>query len=239
MNINEIKKINTNNKYQWCEEMLNQSHILIAGCSGSGKSVAINDLLYTAMKSSPDKVRFVLIDLKKVELIDYADAPHAVTYISKPESVAVALNAVLKVIEKRYERMQAKRQKKSDEPTWFIVIDEYADLVTTCPKEVQRMVQRISQIGRAAAVRLILATQRPCREVISGAISCNLDSKLGLRTVTAQDSRNIIQVNGCEQLPDYGYGIMQIKGRNKEIEIPYTSEEAVRIRVNNWKMKVR
>lgn len=225
---------NTIEMYQWCKEMLNGTHILIAGCSGSGKSVAINDLLYTAMLESPEKNLFCLIDLKRVELIDYADAPHTVAYIDKPEQVERALNVVLRIIDERYERMQAARQKKSSEPVLWIVIDEYADLVCSCPKKVQTMIQRISQIGRAANVKLLLATQRPTKEIIKGATVVNLDTRLALRTITAQDSRNIISVNGAEALPDYGYGIMQIKGRNQQIEIPMTSDEKIAERVQYW-----
>lgn len=220
--------------YAWCKEMLNGTHILIAGCSGSGKSVAINDLLYTAMLESPEKNLFCLIDLKRVELIDYADAPHTVAYVDKPEQVERALNGVLRVIDERYDRMQAKREKKSSEPVLWIVIDEYADLVCSCPKKVQTMIQRISQIGRAANVKLLLATQRPTKEIIKGATVVNLDTRLALRTITAQDSRNIIQVNGAEALPDYGFGIMQIKGRNRTIEIPLTEEEKINERVQYW-----
>lgn len=220
--------------YNWCLDMIKNSHILIAGCSGSGKSVVINDLLYTILLDSPEKNLLCLIDLKMVEMIDYADAPHTVAYIDKPEQVERALRSVLQIIENRYKKMQEDHVKKSSEPTLWVVIDEYADLVTTCPKTVQKMIQRISQVGRAAAVKLILATQRPCREIISGAISCNLDTKLALRTVTAQESRNIIQVNGAESLPDYGYGIMQIKGKNTPIEIPLTSDEDIRERVQYW-----
>ena len=224
-------------EYTWCDDMIKGTHILIGGCSGSGKSVVINDLLYTLMKDSPNENMFCLIDLKKVELIDYKDAPHTVAYIDKPENVQKTLEIVTTIIDERYERMQEQRVKKSSEPTLWVVIDEYADLVTTCPKTVKKQIQRIAQIGRAAAVKLILATQRPCREILDGAISCNLDTKLALRTVTAQDSRNIIQVNGAEALPDYGYGIMQIKGRNKKIAIPMTPDEEIRKRVDFWRMK--
>ena len=221
-------------KYDWCEEILNGTHILIGGCSGSGKSVAINDLLYTLLLKSPEDNLFCLIDLKKVELIDYADAPHTVAYIDKPDQVERALNGVLRIIDERYERMQKARQKKSSEPRLWIVIDEYADLVCSCPKRVQTQIQRISQIGRAAAVSLIVATQRPTKEIIKGSVVVNLDCRLALRVVTAQDSRNIIQVNGAEALPDYGYGIMQIKGRNRQIEIPLTPEEKIAERVQYW-----
>lgn len=223
-------------KYDWCKEMISGTHILIAGCSGSGKSVAINDLLYTMLLKSPEDNLFCLIDLKRVELIDYADAPHTVAYIDKPEQVERALTGILRIIDERYTRMQEARQKKSTEAVLWVVIDEFADLVSTCPRSCQNMIQRISQIGRAANVKLLLATQRPTRSdgILKGAIAVNLDTKLGLRTITAQDSRNIIQVNGCESLPDYGYGIMQIKGRNKQIEIPLTPEEKIAERVQYW-----
>lgn len=227
-------RLNVIELYQWCKEMLNGTHILIGGCSGSGKSVAINDLLYTAMLESPQEYLFCLIDLKRVELIDYKDAPHTVAYIDKPEQVERALNGVLRIIDERYDRMQKERQKQSSEPVLWIVIDEYADLVCSCPKRVQTQIQRISQIGRACNVKLMLATQRPTKEIIKGATVVNLDTRLALRTITAQDSRNIIQVNGAEALPDYGYGIMQIKGRNRQIEIPLTSEEKIAERVQYW-----
>ena len=220
--------------YLWCKEMISGTHILIAGCSGSGKSVVINDILYTLLLKSPEENLFCLIDLKRVELIDYKDAPHTVAYIDKPEQVERALTGVLRIIDERYDRMQEARQKKSTEATLWVVIDEYADLVCSCPKNVQTQIQRISQIGRAANVKLLLATQRPTKEIIKGATVVNLDTRLALRTITAQDSRNIISVNGAEALPDYGFGIMQIKGRNRQIEIPLTPEEKIAERVQYW-----
>lgn len=230
----KAEKRYTYEMYEWCKEMISGTHILIAGCSGSGKSVVINDLLYTLLLKSPEDNLFCLIDLKRVELIDYADAPHTVAYIDKPEQVERALTGVLRIIDERYDRMQEARQKKSSEPVLWVVIDEYADLVCSCPKKVQTMIQRISQIGRAANVKLLLATQRPTKEIIKGATVVNLDTRLALRTITAQDSRNIISVNGAEALPDYGFGIMQIKGRNRQIEIPLTPEEKIAERVQYW-----
>lgn len=230
----KTEKRYTYEMYEWCKEMISGTHILIAGCSGSGKSVVINDLLYTLLLKSPDDNLFCLIDLKRVELIDYADAPHTVAYIDRPEQVERALSGILRIIDERYDRMQTARQKQSTEPVLWVVIDEYADLVCSCPKKVQTMIQRISQIGRAANVKLLLATQRPTKEIIKGATVVNLDTRLALRTITAQDSRNIISVNGAEALPDYGYGIMQIKGRNRQIEIPLTPEEKIAERVQYW-----
>ena len=230
----KTEKRYTYEMYEWCKEMISGTHILIAGCSGSGKSVVINDLLYTLLLKSPEENLFCLIDLKRVELIDYADAPHTVAYIDKPEQVERALTGVLRIIDERYDRMQEARQKKSSEPVLWVVIDEYADLVCSCPKKVQTQIQRISQIGRAANVKLLLATQRPTKEIIKGATVVNLDTRLALRTITAQDSRNIISVNGAESLPDYGFGIMQIKGRNRQIEIPLTPEEKIAERVQYW-----
>ena len=230
----KTEKRYTYEMYEWCKEMLKGTHILIAGCSGSGKSVVINDLLYTLLLKSPEDNLFCLIDLKRVELIDYADAPHTVAYIDRPEQVERALSGILRIIDERYDRMQIARQKQIAEAVLWVVIDEYADLVCSCPKKVQTMIQRISQIGRAANVKLLLATQRPTKEIIKGATVVNLDTRLALRTITAQDSRNIISVNGAEALPDYGYGIMQIKGRNRTIEIPLTEEEKINERVQYW-----
>ena len=107
--------------------------------------------------------------------------------------------------------------------------------MTIGSKAIERAVQRIAQIGRASAVNLILCTQRPTKDVLNGKISCNLDSRLALRTVNSQDSRNIIGVSGAESLPDYGKAIMQIKGRNKTIDIPFLEQEELKERVEAWR----
>ena len=221
--------------FKWVMDLVASGRILIAGCSGSGKSVALKDIIYTLMATSPNTNQFVFIDLKRVELKVFKKAPHTVCYVTEPEEVVKALNVVLQIIDDRYKRMEMNDELKSSEPNLWVVVDEYADLTTIGSKSIERAVQRISQIGRAAKVNLILATQRPTRtDVLKGAIDVNLDSRLALRTVNKQDSRNILGCPGAEELPDYGKAIMQIKGKNQVIDIPFLEMDELKARVNAW-----
>ena len=220
--------------FKWVMDLVASGRILIAGCSGSGKSVALKDIIYTLMACNPDTNQFVFIDLKRVELKVFKSAPHCVCYVTEPGEVLTALNTVLDIIDDRYKKMERKDELKSSEPNLWVVVDEYADLVTVGNKGIERAIQRIAQIGRASRVNLILCTQRPTKDILNGKISCNLDSRLALRTVNGQDSRNIIGVSGAEELPDYGKAIMQIRGRNKKIEIPFLEQEELSERVRAW-----
>lgn len=223
-------------KYPWCKKVLErQHHTLVAGCSGSGKSVAIHDILYTAMLNDPWHNLFVLIDTKKVELVDFKDAPHTAKYCDDPDEVYLVLKNAMNVMDRRFERMQAERRKKTSEPTVWVVIDEYYDVMTLCDKRCKAILNRISSAGRAAGILLLVGTQRTTRDTLSGMIATNFSVKIGLRTITAQDSRNILKVNGCENLPKFGKGIMQIDGINEEIEIPYTEDDKIQERVDYWK----
>lgn len=223
------------NTEKWQRNILEDSHTLIAGCSGSGKSVAIRSILTEAIRKSPLSVNLVLIDLKRVELIDFKDAPHTLAYIDKPEEVSHCLDTVMQIIEDRYAVMQANRQKMSSEADIYIIIDEFADLVLTCNKHVIDTIQRISQIGRAARVHIILCTQRPTKEVIKGAITVNLETRLALRCVCKQDSRNILGINGAEELPRYGFGIFQRKGYNAKIAIDLVPDSEIDRLIAYWK----
>lgn len=229
--MNEEKQI-----FAWVKELTESGRILIGGCSGSGKSVALKDIIYTLMACSPNTHQFVFVDLKRVELKVFKSAPHTVAYVTEPEDVMKALNVVLQIIDDRYKRMERNDELKSSEPYLWVVIDEFADLSCIGNKSINTAIQRISQIGRAARVNLICATQRPTSSdgILKGAIACNLDSRLALRTVNKQDSRNIIGCTGAEELPDYGYAIMQVKGRNKKIQIPFLEMDELKARVNAW-----
>ena len=187
-------------------DMLKQPHLLIAGATGSGKSVVINGIMYTALHDSPARIKFILIDLKRVELSAYRYTPHCITYADSAPAAVKALNQALQIIETRYEKMQRQRVKKYTGAGVYIVIDEFADLMTTARRQIQPLIQRIAQIGRAAGVHLIVATQCPIREVIPTQIKCNFDSRVALRTRSQQDSRNILGFTGCELLPRYGQG---------------------------------
>ena len=192
--------------YTLYKDMLSQPHLLIAGATGSGKSVIINGLIYTALYDSPAAVRFILIDPKRVELIEYKPLPHTIRYASEPGEMIGALQGALDIVENRYKIMQRQRARKYSGAAVYIVIDELADLMTTNKKQVQPLIQRLAQIGRAANVHIIAATQCPLAAIIPTPIKVNFDSRVGLRTRSRQDSRNILDIPGCELLPRYGQG---------------------------------
>ena len=189
-----------------CLDMLKQPHLLIAGATGSGKSVLINSLLYTALFNSPAKVKLILIDPKRVELNTYASLPHVIQYASEPGQITEALTLAVQLMENRFRDMQRQRVKMYQGCDIYVVIDEFADLMTTQKRQTLPLLQRLAQLGRAARVHLIAATQRPTKDIVNGQIKVNMDSRIALRCPTAQDSRNIINVKGAETLPRYGYG---------------------------------
>jgi len=217
-------------------DMLNQPHLLIAGATGSGKSVLINSLIYTALYQSPSEVRFVLIDPKRVELCDYKKLPHTIEYASEPGAITQAINAAVDLMERRYNDMQKRRLKRFDGADIYIIVDEFADLMTTQKNETLKPLCRIAQLGRAAGIHLILATQRPTRDIINGQIKVNIDSRVALRCPTAQDSRNIINVKGAETLPRYGKGLYLTPETIQPvlINIPYTPQEEINRLVEWW-----
>lgn len=185
--------------------LFSEPHVLIAGATGSGKSVLINSLLARLlMGASPAKAQLVLIDPKKVELNQLRRLPHCIGYADNETSASALLQSVVNVMMSRYVEMQDRGIKKYDGSDIYVIIDEYADLIVTNRKGIEPLVTRIVQLGRAANIHLIVATQRPTRDVISGAIRVNLDCKIALHTATAQDSRNIINQSGAETLPRFG-----------------------------------
>lgn len=215
-------------------DMLKQTHLLIAGSTGSGKSVLINTLIYTALLHSPAKIKFILIDPKRVELVDYKQLPHTIAYTTEPAEIVNTLSAVVDLMESRYKRMQAARQKKSNEPDIYIIVDEFADLMTTSKRETLPQLQRLAQLGRAANIHLFLATQRPTRDIINGQIKVNIDSRVALRCPTPQDSRNIIDRKGAETLPRFGFGYYLTPKGCDLIPIPYTDPADIAARVRWW-----
>ena len=192
----------TGEYYTLYKDMLQQPHLLIAGATGSGKSVVINGLIYTALHDSPAAVQLILIDPKRVELVDFATLPHTVQYASEPGDMVQALEKAMDITESRYKVMQRQHVKEWQHGHIYVIIDELADLMTTNRRQVQPLLQRLCQIGRAARVHVIAATQCPLATVIPTPIKVNFDARVGLRTGSAQDSRNILGVKGCETLPD-------------------------------------
>ena len=192
--------------YTLYRDMLTQPHLLVAGATGSGKSVVINGIIHTALLETPAKYQFILIDPKRVELAEYRKLPHVIRYASEPAEMVQALNYAMEITENRYKEMQRKHLRKYDGPAVYVIIDELADLMTTNRKQVQPLIQRLAQIGRAASVHIIAATQCPLSAVIPTPIKVNFDARVALRTRSAQDSRNILGIKGCELLPRYGEG---------------------------------
>lgn len=217
------------------KDMLKQPHLLIAGATGSGKSVVINGLIYTALYDSPTTVQFILIDPKRVELVDYKPLPHTLQYASEPGDMVQALEKAMEITESRYKAMQAQHMKKYQGGAVYVVIDELADLMTTDRRHVQPLIQRLAQIGRAANVHIIAATQCPLASVIPTPIKVNFDSRVALRTRSAQDSRNILGVKGCELLPRYGQGYYMTPDGLTLYNIPMQAPEDIAALVDYWK----
>ena len=215
------------------EDMLQQTHILIAGATGSGKSVLINGIMHTALLQSPAKYQFLLIDLKRVELADYRSMPHTIRYADNICSAVSALGEALNIIEDRYREMQRTGSRKYSGPCVYVVIDELADLMTVNKKAVLPLLQRIAQIGRAANVKIIAATQCPLTSVIPTQVKVNFDTVIGLHTRSAQDSRNILGCTGCESLPRYGQGYYMTPAGLQLYNIPMYAE-AERARILTW-----
>lgn len=214
------------------ENMAAQTHLLIAGKSGSGKSVVINGILTTVINNSPDEAKLVLIDPKCVELVDYADLPHTIRYACEPDEMFKALEYAMDICTERFHEMQAKHVKKYDGARVYVVIDELADLMTTDAKRVTPLIQRISQIGRAAGVMLICATQHPLSDVLPTKIKVNFDGIVGLKTMKAQHSRNIIDMNGCESLPEHGKAYYITPKFQGIVNVPFAGDEAVKAAID-------
>lgn len=220
--------------YKLYQDMADQPHLLIAGATGSGKSVVINGIIYTQLLHCPDRSAFVLLDPKRVELVQYKDCPHVLLYASEPDDMVRALQRSVDLIERRYRQMQAERVRKYSGSDVYIVIDELADLMTTDRRHVLPLLQRICQIGRAAKVHLIAATQCPLAKVIPTEIKVNFDACVGLRTRSAQDSRNILGSAGCEQLPRYGQAFYMTPEGIDLWNIPMYTDEQISALVSYW-----
>ena len=192
--------------YSLYRDMLKQPHLLIAGATGSGKSVVINGLIHTALYHSPAAVQLILIDPKRVELVEYRRLPHTLYYASEPGDMVKALQVAMQTVESRYKAMQRRTERLYSGGAVYVIIDELADLMTTNKREIMPLLQRLCQVGRAAQVHVIAATQCPLSAVIPTPIKVNFDSRVALRTRSKQDSRNIIERGGCELLPRYGQG---------------------------------
>lgn len=217
------------------DDMAKQTHLLIAGRTGSGKSVVVNGIIHSQLcQHASGTTQLILIDPKRVELVQWKHTPHCLYYASEPAERVQALRLALDEIESRYRVMQRAGQRRYTGGHIYVIIDELADLLTTQKSAVLPLLQRIGQIGRAANVHLIACTQCPTAQVLSTQLRCNFDSILGLRTRSAQDSRNIIGKKGCEELPQYGKGYYITPNGEQVVTLPMIPESDLEKLAGYW-----
>lgn len=233
-------------------DLTKMPHLLIAGATGSGKSVAINVILTSILfKAKPSQVKMLLIDPKKVELSVYNGIPHLLSpVVSDPKKAARALAKVVAEMERRYELFaafgirnlagynQRVTKEEDDEhhplPLILVVVDELADLMMTVSHDVEDAIVRIAQMGRAAGIHMIIATQRPSVDVITGLIKANVPSRIAFAVSSGVDSRTILDANGAERLLGRGDMLFQPIDKNKPIRVQgaFISDQDVEAVVN-------
>ncbi len=232
-------------------DLAEMPHLLIAGATGSGKSVALNAMIASLLfRCTPTQVRFVMLDPKRVELTDYNNIPHLLTpVVTNPRQAAGVLKDMLRVMEKRFERfaevgvrnIQAYNQLTEVEPFYYIVIiiDELADLMMVAPADFEDIICRLAQMTRATGIHLVVATQRPSVDVITGLIKANIPSRLAFAVSSQVDSRTILDSPGAEKLLGRGDMLFLPLGASRAIRAQgaYVGDDEIRAVVEWWRQQ--